>query len=119
MHISNNEDGPARATAGPLPPQLSGRPGPGQYDEGVPNSAGAESGQWETETDSADGKSYRSSPEPYCSDMDEEYEDPHVEDSLTGRVRVRRGSEGYEIAPKRRWDEELDLRDDDLPPLPA
>ncbi len=43
-----------------------------------------------------------SSPEPYLSDMDDEAEDPDR------RVRVREGSEGYEIAPRRGWMDDFD-----------
>lgn len=99
---------------GPLPPQLSGRPGAEQ---------GYSSGEERDEEDKAwrdtdDEASRRSSPEPYLSDYDDE-DDVDVEGAPARhrRVRVRRGSEGYEIAPTRRWDAELEpparLDDDD------
>jgi len=90
---------------GPLPPQLSGRPGP---DEGY--SSGEDRDQEDKAwRDTDDEGSMRSSPEPYLSDYDDE-DGVDVEGgpARNRRVRVRRGSEGYEIAPTRRWDAELD-----------
>lgn len=94
---------------GPLPPSLSGRP---EASEGY--SSGEDRDQEDKAwRDTDDEASIRSSPEPYLSDYDEE-DDDDVEGGPARhrRVRVRRGSEGYEIAPTRRWDAEL-------PPEPA
>ena len=90
---------------GPLPPQLSGRPTTEErYSSGEERER--EDKQWTTDDDA----SLRSSPEPYLSDFDEE-EGYEMERGLrrAGEMRMRRGSEGFEIAPKARWDAELDL----------
>lgn len=45
-----------------------------------------------------------SSPEPYLSDMDDSDDEPDPRPEDEGRrVKVRRGSEGYEVAPIRSW----------------
>ena len=90
---------------GPLPPQLSGRPTAEEgYSSGEERER--EDKQWTTDDDA----SLRSSPEPYLSDFDEE-EGYEMERGprRAGEMRMRRGSEGFEIAPKARWDAELDL----------
>jgi hypothetical protein len=113
-HSAETRDDLHGTSAGPLPPQLSGRPGAEE---------GYSSGEERDEEDKAwrdtdDEASRRSSPEPYLSDYDDE-DDVDVEGGPARhrRVRVRRGSEGYEIAPTRRWDAELEpparLDDDD------
>lgn len=113
-HSAETRDDLHGTSADPLPPQLSGRP---RAEEGY------SSGEERDEEDKAwrdtdDEASTRSSPEPYLSDYDEE-DDVDVEGGPARhrRVRVRRGSEGYEIAPTRRWDAELEpparLDDDD------
>lgn len=83
-------------STGPLPAQLSGRP----EGEGEVYSSGEE----------READEYTSSPEPYLSDMDDAA-DPGAEEGMTRRIRVRRGSEGYEIAPMRQWDAELGTDD--------
>ncbi len=51
-----------------------------------------------------------SSPEAYLSDMDDEVDEIQYEDDEDRRVRVRQGSEGYEVAPKRDWSAGLDVQ---------
>jgi hypothetical protein len=56
-----------------------------------------------------------SSPEAYLSDMDEEGDDIQYGDDDDRRVRVRQGSEGYEVAPKRDWVADVDVQQPQLP----
>jgi hypothetical protein len=99
---------------GPLPPHLSGRPDP-EEECSSGEEREREDKQWTT--DDEDGSLTRSSPEPFLSDFDDDNDDDEgdgrggdkgVKVNPNGRVKVRRGSEGFEIAPKRRWDAELD-----------
>jgi hypothetical protein len=102
-------------STGPLPASLSGRPPAEDYSSGEERDR--EDKHWTTDSDE-DRSRENSSPEPYLSDFDDDSEDNGTGDrdaergmARTRRVRVRRGSEGYEIAPRRDWGAEL-MNDD-------
>lgn len=121
---------------GPLPPSISGRPPKPEADGHDGYSSGEDrrredkmvDSDWEDDDD--DGLAGETdSPQQYLSDYDDS-NDGHLDQSslqnsadddeefgpaAARRVRVRRGSEGYEIAPVRRWDAELMILESSQP----